>query len=95
MDETPIFFEIFQNKIIARTGAKNVNVKSFGTDKIRKSVILTILAYGEKLSLLIAFKGKPGKRLELNLSKNIQCQKGEIFIKTQDNSWVDKDIFKF
>ena len=42
MDETPVFFEMYQNKTIAKIGAKKVNIKSFGCDKLRISIILTI-----------------------------------------------------
>ena len=95
MDETPVFFEMYQNKTIAKIGAKKVNIKSFGCDKLRISIILTILANGDKLAPLIVFKGKPGKTLETRLSKHIHCINEKIFVKTQENSWVDKDIFKF
>ena len=62
---------------------------------MRISIILSILANGDKLPPLILFKGKPGKIFETRLSKHIDCINGKIFVKTQDNSWVDKDIFKF
>ena len=29
IDETPVFFEMYQNKTIAKIGAKKVNIKSF------------------------------------------------------------------
>ena len=95
VDETPVFFEMYQNKTIAKIGAKKVNIKSFGCDKLRISIILKILANGDKLAPLIVFKGKPGKTLETRLSKHIHCINEKIFVKTQENSWVDKDIFKF
>ena len=68
VDETPVFFEMYQNKTIAKIGAKKVNIKSFGCDKLRISIILTILANGDKLAPLIVFKSKPGKTLEIRLS---------------------------
>ena len=95
IDKTPVFFEMYQNKTIAKIVAKKVNIKSFGCDKLRISIILTILANGDKLAPLIVFKGKPGKTLETRLSKHIHCINEKIFVKTQENSWVDKDIFKF
>ena len=33
--------------------------------------------------------------METRLSKHIHCINEKIFVKTQENSWVDKDIFKF
>ena len=44
MDETPVWFEMFRNETIERIGAKEVKIKSFGCDKNRISLILTVLA---------------------------------------------------
>ena len=62
---------------------------------MRISIILSILANLDKLPPLIIFKGKQGKISETILLKHIHCINGKIFVKTQDNTWVDKDIFKF
>ena len=62
---------------------------------MRISIILTILANGDKSAPLIVFKYKPGKTLETRLSKHIHYINEKIFVKTQENSWVDKDIFQF
>ena len=42
MDETQILFEMYQNKTITKKGDKKVNIKSFGNDKMRISIILSI-----------------------------------------------------
>ena len=69
MDETPLFYEMYQNKTIAKIGDKKVNIKSFGCDKMRMSIILSIFTNGDKLAPLIVFIRKPGKTLETRLSK--------------------------
>jgi len=61
MDETPVFFEMYQNKTIAKIGNKKVNIKTFGCDKMRISIILKILANGDKLPPLIVLKVNQGK----------------------------------
>ena len=61
MDETPVFFEMYQNKTIAKIGDKKVNVKTFGCEKMRISIILKILANGDKIPPLIVLKVNQGK----------------------------------
>ena len=96
MDETPIYFEMVTDTTVERIGRKKVNIETFGGEKMRISIILTILVNGEKLPPLIVFKVKPGKTLENNLNSNNQnCISKKIFIKCQENAWVTKDIFKF
>ena len=58
MDETPIWYEMNYKKTIESIGNKNVNVKTFNCDKLRISLILTILLNGTKLAPLVVIKGK-------------------------------------
>lgn len=76
---------MFQNKTIGRIGAKNLNMKSFGTDKILISVILTILANGEKLSPLIVFKGKSDKSIIIKFIQKYLLSKRWNIYKNQEN----------
>ena len=95
MDETRVWFEMFRNETIERIGAKEVKIKSFGCDKNRISLILTILANGEKLKPVIIFKGKTDNRLEKKLQNNIHVKNNEILVKCQDNAWFNNEIFQF
>ena len=47
MDENPVWFEMFRNETIERLGAKEVKIKTFGCDKYKKSLILSILDNGK------------------------------------------------
>ena len=49
MDESAIYYENIYPTTIANIGEKNVNVRTFGKDKMRISIVLTILVYGSKL----------------------------------------------
>ena len=49
MDETPIWFEMTGKTTIEKIGTKNVEVKTFGTEHIRISLLLAITAKGNKL----------------------------------------------
>lgn len=74
MDETPVYFEMFRNETIEHIGAKEVKIKTFGCDKNRISLILSILDNGKKLKPLIVFKGKTENRLEKKLQNNIHVK---------------------
>ena len=49
MDEAPIFINIYHNKIIGKKGNKTIFIKTQFQEKCIISVILCIIAYGEKL----------------------------------------------
>ena len=51
MDETPIFFNMYPNKTIAKKGKKSILIKTQSQEKWRVSVILCIIVDGEKLPL--------------------------------------------
>ena len=69
LDETPIWFEMYNKTTIDKIGNKTIKVKTFGSDIERISVLLGILADGEKLPPLIVFQGKPNGTIEKNLKK--------------------------
>ena len=58
MDETPIFFNMYPNKTIAKKGNKHVLIKTQSQEKCKVSVILYITADGEKLPSFLIFKAK-------------------------------------
>ena len=49
VDETPIWFDMTYNTTISKIGEKSVKVHTFGRERLRVSLILCILADGEKL----------------------------------------------
>ena len=57
MDETPIWFEMVSLTTITKIGEKCINVKTFGSDRARISVILCISSNGYKTPPLLIFKG--------------------------------------
>ena len=68
---------------------------TFGKDKCRFTAVLAIIASGKKLPPLIICKGKVGKRKEIQLN-SLECVKNKtIYVKCQENSWCDTNIFKF
>ena len=75
LDETPIFFEMYNNYTVSKIGEKTVKVKNFGYEKDRISVVLCITSNGKKLPPLIVFKGKPEGTIFKNLKKTISRKK--------------------
>ena len=57
MDETPIYFDMVGNLTLEECGAKTVQVRTTGNEKNRFTCVLTILADGIKLPLIVIFEG--------------------------------------
>ena len=49
MDETPIWLVMTEKTTVEKIGTKNVEVKTFGTESIRISLLLAITAKRNKL----------------------------------------------
>ena len=92
MDETPIFFDMPETITIEVKGTKNVKIATFGNDKNRVSVILSIAGDGTKLPPLMIFKGEPGKITEKKLKENPEVKNKKIYICCQQNSQAISDI---
>ncbi len=73
MDETPIMFEMVGKTTIAKIGERNINIRTFGSERSHILVILCISASGNKLPLLLIFKGKKGEYIEDELKKKSKC----------------------
>lgn len=69
MDETPIMFEMVGKTTIAKIGERNINIRTFGSERSCISVIVGISAAGFKLPPLLIFKGKKGGYIEEELKK--------------------------
>jgi hypothetical protein len=62
-DETPVFFDMPANTTVDTKSSKSLFVKTTGYEKLRITVILSVLAYGRKLTPFVILKRK-------NLQKN-------------------------
>jgi hypothetical protein len=82
MVETPVFFDLVQNKTIHQAGSKSIIVRTTGGDKRHVTVILAIAANGAVLPTFIIFKGK-------HVLKNIKTPPGCI-VTVQPKAWVDE-----
>ena len=57
MDEVPMYFDLPKSSTIDFKGLHTVKVKTTGHEKLRFSVVLTVLANGAKLKPMLIFKG--------------------------------------
>ena len=96
-DETPLYFEMIENKTIYFTGEKNIIIKTNGGEKKPITCLLAITDSEKKLKPLLIFKevedGLIGKKLETipflhNRYIYTLCQKIHgIILKFIKNSW--------
>lgn len=93
VDETPIYMEMPENKTVEFKGAKDIDIATFGGEKVRISLILACAGNGTKLPPLLIFKAKRGGKLEKNLSSLSIVKEKKIFIFCQEKAWCDNDIF--
>ena len=71
---------------------KSLNIRTQSQDKYHVSVILTILANGEKLPLLLIFKGVSHGKIYKNLINNTYAKNNIIYIECNANAWWTRDI---
>ena len=95
MDETPLFFNMLPNKTIAKRDKKTILIKSQNQEKCRITIILCIVADGDKLPPVIIFKGKTGGRIEKELSNNKYVKENKWFISVNENAWATNKIINF
>ena len=74
-------------------GNKDINMITFGKDKERVSVMLTVLGNGEKLPPMIIFKGAENGTRYKSLLKNKYVKSKEIYIGCQVNSLFDENMY--
>lgn len=58
MDETPMYFDMTNNKSVEKKGAKTVSICTTGAEKRHLTVVLAATADGQMLPPMIIFKGK-------------------------------------
>jgi len=63
LDKTPFFYNMIPYKTIARRGGKSIVIRTSIQEKIKISVLFTIVGDGIKLTPLIIFKGKKKEEL--------------------------------
>ena len=94
LDETPIFFNMIENRTVSFKGLKTVTIKTQNQDKCRCSVLLAITADGNKLPRLILFMAKEAGKVEKKLLKNENVINGKCLVCCNNNAWCTSTIMK-
>ena len=105
-NETPIQLNMPASPTAQTIGLRKVNIRTKGQENWRITVILTILASGEKLASLLIFKEEEGKDAETKLQQiewvekmgfcilTIKCMEQWKYISKMD-SWSMMKILHF
>jgi hypothetical protein len=81
MDETGIWFEMPPKRVLDVRGRKGVRVLTAGQEKQRITVVLGILANGDKLPPMIIFRGKTERSLkDFQVKRSISVTDTETFL---------------
>ena len=94
MDETSIFLNMPLTKTIIKKGSKQAIVRTQGQEKCRVTIILSIVADGDKLPPLIIFKAKDKGKVYNSLKEDINVKKGLCFIECNVNAWAMEEIIQ-
>lgn len=92
MDKTTISYENIYSTTVTKIGNSTVNVKNFNRNKMRITVLLSVLADGTKLPPLIIFRGENNKTKEKKLQNNKYVLNGKCYVKCQRSAWADNNI---
>jgi hypothetical protein len=74
-DETPVFFDMLANTTVDIKGSKSVLVKTTGHEKLRITVMLSVLADGRKLTPFVILKTKNLPKEKLPTGIVFKCNK--------------------
>ncbi len=89
MGQTPVYFSMNPRKTLDRKEKKTIHVQSSTDDTERATVAVIITASGDKLPLLVIFKGtKSGCIAKKEFHTH---HKGPIYL-SQENAWMDCNV---
>ena len=88
-EETPVYLEMNEKKILNIKGEKEIKSKSFNKENIRKNLMLTILGYDNTLPPFVIFSGKPNGAKEKRLKAHPRVSSSDIYAVCQEKSWMD------
>ncbi len=87
MMQFSIWMKLLLLKYATYEGKKTVIIRTQSQEKCRVSLVLGIIADGNKLPPLIIFKGSNKTKIPKNLYNNKNIKEDKIFIAFNDNAW--------
>ena len=82
MDETPLFFDIVPNRVIATKGMKSVVVRTTSSEKRHLTATLAVTSDGDVLPALVVFKGK----------RELDFTEEGVYVRVQEKAWMDEKL---
>lgn len=87
LDETAVFFEAKQKRIIYFKIENTISIKCSGSNSLRMTACVAVTSNGNKLTYILTFKGQPNGRIETSRKDILPCNN---FGCCQSNGWMDK-----
>lgn len=87
MDETPVWMDMVATSTVAKTGAKDIPLKTTGHEKTRVSVCLTMKADGTKMKPFIVFIGAKREAKALDEEFKRHCR-----VASTANGWMNEEL---
>jgi hypothetical protein len=81
----PVYFDVPSNYTVDDKGVKSVLIKTSGNEKMRVTVMLTVLADGMKLPPYVILNRKTMPKEQLPIGLIVRCQ---------SNGWKTNELMK-
>ena len=86
MDETPVFFDMVQEKSLVQKGQKSVTIRTSASEKRHVTVALTVAVDVFILPPMIIFRDKTNQTI-----KDVEAPEGFVIV-TQEKAWMDESL---
>ena len=86
MDETPVFFDMVQEKSLVQKGQKSVTIRTSASEKRHVTVDLTVAVDVFILPPMIIFRDKTNQTI-----KDVEAPEGFVIV-TQEKGWMDESF---
>ena len=86
MDETPVFFDMVQEKPLVQKGQTSVTIRTSASEKRHVTVALTVAVDVFILPPMIIFRDKTNQTI-----KDVEAPEGFVIV-TQEKAWMDESL---
>ena len=86
MDETPVFFDMVQEKSLVQKGQKSVTIRTSASENRHVTVALTVAVDVFILPPMIIFRDKTNQTI-----KDVEAPEGFVIV-TQEKAWMDESL---
>ena len=90
MDEVPVTFDLPGNFTIEKKGTSDVRVMTTGNEKAKLTVVLAVLANGDKLPSYVIFRRKTLPKAKVPPNVTISANEKSCMNSTETQLWAEK-----